>query len=431
MGNKTDDRAGALQMLDITASRSPSVTAKTFNSPPTPHTPVESNMIRPGDLNMLTPPSSPPRRAGRLDESNVDYELLPNLRSSVDVPRSLTYTTDGIIVCPYEIDLVKDNDNQAQTFGFGAWSNVFKGTCSVNLSISHGLMTPPARSIPSPPLMVAVKTPARKDAITILRNEALILSRLRELDSNEEHVAAFHGIIDNESSLVLAAHPLSLDDYIRSCAQKPLTTMTTDSMSSPVIGTASIWLDLADKLISTLNWMHNEALIVHGDIKPGNILLRPSRPTSSKRSTFDYQPLFIDFSSSQRLDTAAITSITLSAVTKEYTAPELLTVAVMKDPNSCATTASDVFSLAITLLVAATGDPMVYSGFSAMQRQMLATQGWGVLNNVQSSRVPRHGIVRRVLEKAVLKKDAGRISTTTWLDVVENTRKDMASSTKL
>lgn len=118
-------------------------------------------------------------------------------------------------------------------------------------------------------------------------------------------------------------------------------------------------------------------------------------------------------------------------MTKEYTAPELLTVAVMKDPNSCATTASDVFALAVTLLVAATGDPMVYTGYSAMHRQMLATQGWGVLNNVRSisSRVPRHGVVDRLLEKAVLKE--GRISTGAWIEMLEDAREDMRGQAKL
>lgn len=382
---------------------------------------------------MLTPPSSPPQEASHSSNQKVDYDSLEILRSSVEDPRPFTYTNEGIMVCPFDVDFVKDQNDRKQMFGFGAWSNVFKATYAVKTPTSHGLMTPPSRRIPTPPVLVAVKTPARKDAIAILRHEAQVLSSLRELDLNEKHVAAFHGMIDDESSLVLAAHPLSLEDHVRSCARAAQTTMTTDSMSSPVIGSAAMWLDLAGKLITTLAWMHNEALIVHGDIKPGNILLKPITDGSVDKSVFLYQPLFIDFSSSQRLYSTAITPNTLSAVTKEYTAPELLTVAVLKDPNSCATTASDVFALAVTLLVGATGDPMVYTGYSAMQRQMLATQGWGVLNNVRSlsPRVPRQGIVSKVLEKAVLKKDMGRISTSAWLSLVDNVKKDMVGPTKL
>ncbi|KAK5937667.1 hypothetical protein PMZ80_010288 [Knufia obscura] len=429
MVNKDFSRPGAPQSLNITTLRRPSVIARTFSSPPTPHTPSKTGFAR-TDLNMLTPPSSPPR-AGSSSELKVAYESLETLRSSVDTPRTSTYTSDGIISCPYDVGFVKDQNDRKQMFGYGAWSNVFKASCHAKAPASHGLLTPPCRST-APPLLVAVKTPARKDAMTILRHEAQILSRLRELDINEDHIAAFHGIIDDESSLVLAAHPLSLEDHIKTCARTAQTTTTTASISSPVFGSAAIWLDLADKLITTLDWMHNEASIVHGDIKPGNILLRPT-PERTDDNTFPYQPLFIDFSSSQRLDTTSITPNTLSAVTMEYTAPELLTVAVLKDPNSCATTASDVFSLAVTLLVAATGDPMVYTGYSGMQRQMLATQGWGVLNNVRSlsSRVPRQGIVSRVLEKAVLKKDMGRISTGAWIDLVKDARKDMAGQTKL
>ena len=294
-------------------------------------------------------------------------------------------------------------------------------------------MTPPSCGVPIPPLLVAVKTPARNDAITILRHEARTLSQLRELDPREDYVATFYGIIDDASSLVLGAHPLSLEDHIKSCARAAHMTVTPTNMSLPVVGTTAVWLDLADKLITALDWMHHEASIVHGDIKPGNILLKPITNGVFDNKSFSYQPLFIDFSSSQGLDTTAITPSTLSAVTKEYTAPELLTVAVMKDPNSCATTASDVFALAVTLLVAATGDPMVYTGYSPMHRQMLATQGWGVLNNVRASsmRIPRQGIINTVLEKAVLKKDMGRISTSAWKRLVEDAKKNMQGQTKL
>jgi len=382
---------------------------------------------------MLTPPSSPHQEARPSNTIKVDYNPLDTPRPSVDAARSPTYTNDGIIICPYEVDFVKDQNDRKQMFGYGAWSNVFKATCAVKTPTSYGLMTPPPRHLSTTSVLVAVKAPARKDATTILRHEATILSWISELDLHERHVATFHGIVDDESSLVLAAHPLSLEDHVRSCARAAQSAMTTDSMFSPVIGSALIWLDLADKLITTLDWMHNEASIVHGDIKPGNILLKPITDGSDDKSMFAFHPLFIDFSSSQRLDATAITPNTLSAVTKEYTAPELLTVAVLKDPNSCATTASDVFALAVTLLVGATGDPMVYTGYSAMQRQMLATQGWGVLNNVRSlsARVPRQGVVSKILEKAVLKKDMGRISTSDWLDLVDSAKKDMVGPTKL
>ncbi|RJE16899.1 Protein kinase domain-containing protein [Aspergillus sclerotialis] len=78
--------------------------------------------------------------------------------------------------------------------------------------------------------------------------------------------------------------------------------------------------------------------------------------------------------------------------------------------------------MAITLLVAATGQMLVYPG-SVFQRQAMATQGWMVLNYArnadQGSRVPRFGVVERVLERAVLKADMGRVSAREWLGIVE------------
>lgn len=380
---------------------------------------------------MLTPPSSPFRNTSPCTHRPQDVDLSEPFRSSVDVPRSYTYTDDGIIVCPYEVALVKDQKDRSQIFGHGAWSTVFKGTCYARSAAPFGLMTPPSQAMAPPPLLVAVKYPARKDAVTILRNEAKTLSRLQELDPNEQHIATFYGIIDKDSSIVMAAHPRSLKDHIRACAQNAAS-MPISHATSPVVGNTSIWLDLAEKLIDTLDWMHNDALIVHGDIKPGNILLRPVVHKVDPQTRLAFDPLFIDFSSSQRLDTQDITPNTLSAVTKEYTAPELLTVAVMKDPNSCATPASDVFSLAVTLVVAATGDPTVYTGCSAFQRQYFATQGTSILGNLRSfsNRLPRQGVVSRVLERAVLRKDLGRISTDAWKELVADMRKDIDGTAK-
>lgn len=405
----------------------PSMTMRTVSSPNLPQTPISKHVANTGSFNMLTPPASPPRKAGSSSDLRMDYDNLDDLRSSVEVQRTFTYSDDGIILCPFNVKYVAEHHDRKQVFGSGAWSTVFKGTCHPKQSFHYGLMTPPPQSVPIPPLLVAVKCPARKDAVTILRNEALILSRLCELDTDEKYVATFHGVIDDESALVLAAHPLSLDEHVRNCVTLAKLSVTTDSMISPVVGSATMWLDLAQNLITALDWMHNEAGVVHGDIKPGNILLRPNSD-SSANNKFPYHPLFIDFSSSQRLDNHEVTPNTLSAITKEYTAPELLSVSVLRDPRSCATTASDVFSLAVTLLVAATGDPMVYTGYSTMQRQMLATQGWAVIDNLRSlsSRVPRQGIVSRLLEKAVLKKDFGRISVRAWKQMVTGMESDVS-----
>lgn len=259
----------------------------------------------------------------------------------------------------------------------------------------------------------------------ILRNEAKILSHLHSLPDSSRYILPFHGIMA-DATLVLEAIPFSLEQHIRQRAVAASRNFSTSTMNAPVIGSTATWLQLAHRLVSALAWLHCEAGVVHGDIKPGNILLANMQEPEPGSNTLTFDPVFADFSSAQLLIADEPTPNTLSAVTREYTAPELLKASVLRDPTSTATTASDVFSLAVTLLVAATGQLLVYPG-SVFQRQVMATQGWMVLEHVrngeQGSRVPQMGVVQRVVERAVLKADMGRVSAREWLGIIESVAK--------
>lgn len=101
---------------------------------------------------------------------------------------------------------------------------------------------------------------------------------------------AFHGYDFSQSSLVLEAVPLSLETHAIAAAKAARLNLSTKNMFDPVVGTAE-WAQLATKLIDGLAFLHS-ARCVHGDIKPSNILLRPS-------STIPFpSPLYCDFSSS-------------------------------------------------------------------------------------------------------------------------------------
>ena len=364
---------------------------------------------------LATPISAPFIHLGSLP-SEANEAKLDLIGTNVTNPESPVeaYATE----CPFEIEYLKDERGRNAIFGTGAWSTVYKAiTHSRSTTFTASLTPPPSPTIVAPAL-VAVKKPARRDAIEILKNEARTISYLWRMPESQKYVVPFYGVVD-EATIVMGALPFSLEDHIRKCAMTASQNFSTSTMTNPVLGSSARWFDLAQKLIMALAWLHNEAQVVHGDIKPGNILLSQVRGFSND---ITFEPVFADFSSSQRLDHEQTTPNTLSAVTREYTAPELLSSKVLRDPESTATTASDVFSMALTLLVAATGQLLVYSG-SVFQRQAMATQGWMVLSHVRNgdggTRVPRCGIVERVLERAVLKADMGRVTAQQWLGLIE------------
>ena len=371
----------------------------------------------------LTPPLTPQqvRPSSLLGKGAASFkhaEKAPDCSNGpVQTIRVQSERTD-VLVCPFDVDLLPDQHGKDHVLGQGAWSNVYKATTHIRSPPMLGPPSPPASPTSPRPLIVAVKHPSRRDSEIIIWTEAKIFSHLYRVPGCADYIVPFYGFLNTSHSIVMEALPLSLEDHIRKCSMQAQASLTTWNMSEPVLGNIRIWLDLAHRLVSALSWLHDEAGVVHGDIKPGNLLLSPDTIASG----FPFRPVFIDFTSSQLLGSNELSQNTLSAVTREYTAPELLTSKVLQDPASAATKASDVFSLAVTLITAATGNTKVYPG-SVFQRQAMASQGWQALDFVRSgdqgARLPRHGIVDRVVERAVLKADMGRVSASRWLDLLD------------
>jgi len=300
---------------------------------------------------------------------------------------------------------------------------VYKASACDVIAPRFGLPSPASSPTSSPSRVLAVKTPLRRDANAILRDEALTLSHIVSVADHEDHVVPFYGFLASTSSLVMSAVPITLSSYVDDArARNPFSTRT---MFDPVVGMRA-WQSLAQSLIQSLAWLHEEADVVHGDVKPQNILLRPTteQREESSDNTFPFDPLFADFSSSYVLSFKEPSPNALSALTPQYTAPELLSALTKPDVSSIPTPATDVFSLAVTLIASATGDLRVYPAPSEMQRLYMAkSDGNRVLEHVrngpQGSRVPRRGMVEQIVEKAVLKNGMGRIDAGRWAEVVE------------
>jgi serine/threonine protein kinase len=324
------------------------------------------------------------------------------------------------------VEISRDAQDRPIEFGRGAWSIVYKARSKPCTSSLLAPSTPPSSPIVIGRVL-AVKAPLRRDARPVLQAEALTLTHLNLTTGYERHVVPFHGCLAESESLVLSAIPLALSTFIEDTADLARKKQTTATMFDPVQG-PDAWRDLARKLIRGLIWLHDTAGIVHGDIKPHNILLRPSASDSEfdNDEPFPYDPLFADFSSAVDLPTdgAPLPNDTTSraaiaAFTPPFTAPELLSLASLTSGDVAPTPASDVFSLAATLLAAATGDLLLYPGSSNLQRLAMAREGQQIIEFARSGtngyRVPRKGLVERILQPAVCKDMTQRITPPEWL----------------
>ncbi|KAJ5766908.1 uncharacterized protein N7511_004524 [Penicillium nucicola] len=369
----------------------------------------------------LTPPVTP------IAKRHQTPNPLDKLSQSLSAPRPNITTP---LYFTNDLELIHNGDSRPVEFGRGAWSIVYKArsTQQITTALANTPSTPPGSPV-SISRILAVKAPVRRDARAVLEAEAVTLTRLTLTPGHEPYIVPFHGQHNDLHGLVMTAIPLSLSTYIEdqadiARARQP----ATPTMFDPVQGTAS-YKALARKLIAGLNWLHQVAGMVHGDIKPHNILLRPvdaDENSDVASSAFPFEPLFADFSSAVEIpDDPAVpldtTRASMSAFTPPFTAPEMLASLTVANGDIAPTPASDVFSLAATLLAAATGDLLLYPGTSNMQRLAMARQGHQIVDLTRSGssghRVPRNGFVEKLVRPAVVKDPAMRISTRDWVDL--------------
>ncbi|KAI2720632.1 hypothetical protein CBS147332_3872 [Penicillium roqueforti] len=363
----------------------------------------------------LTPPVTPIAKERPPRSTPSPFQNLAKQTSiSKDNAGTLQFTDD--------LEICQDENNRPAEFGRGVWSIVYKAR-SLPRPQTNLPGTPPS-SPTSRSQVLAVKAPLRRDARPVLKAEASTLTRLTFTQGHEHYIVPFHGYSAELSALVMTAVPSSLALYIEEQSQLARTRKpATATMFDPVQGPAS-YQELARKLIAGLNWLHQVAGVVHGDIKPHNILLRPiDTDECSENPEFPYEPLFADFSATVDIPTADApldtTRASMPSFTPPFTAPEML--ASLTSTEMAPTPASDVFSLAATLLATATGDLLLYPNMNHRLRLEMARAGHQIVDFARSgmngSRVPRNGFVERIVKPAVVKDPAMRITTPDWVEL--------------
>ncbi|KAI9787061.1 MAG: hypothetical protein M1816_007732 [Peltula sp. TS41687] len=327
-------------------------------------------------------------------------------------------------------------------YGKGAWSVVYQGVYEKSPDMTRsksGLPSPPGSPSSVAGQFVAVKEPLPSqlgDTKSVVLKEAQILTYIQPFPfvdprkTFQEHVVTFLGFKPEDTAIVMEALPLTLSAFSLTrgkTAVQQRETISSLTKHEPVVG-AEQWLVLASKLIAGLEFLQ-ELKIVHGDIKPQNILLRRRKAGSSDvigDVNALLEPVYCDFSSAHVVQDGNEPE-PVSAITYTYTAPELLEAHRRsgednKPIHPISTYRSDVFALGATLLVPAIGQELYSQTSSTQQKLAMVRQGQpleGARCTDQAVRVMRGGLVDRAVRGAVAKKLEDRWNLDTWKAVVE------------
>lgn len=402
----------------------------------------------------LTPPSSPsqPQRKRRVsspsllepDAPALDMLDLNGTRSETDrqdegvgaaqpiQPEAKELTWKKTAPRPYlkRYELLGSMRAGFEEYGRGAWSTVYRAIeCHPGKILTP--LTPPL-SPPSSPKqtginrLLAVKAPSRGDAHPILQQEARILTYLHSFPGAATYLVPFHGYDQPLHSLIFSAVPLNLESHVKQAARAARSASpSTQTMFDPVVGVGE-WTHLAERLISGLGFLHSQSC-VHGDIKPANVLLHGSGGDST------ITPLFCDFSSSRVIasstapgeaDEDADDVEEVTAVTPDYTSPELLVGLHGRTPGARAITtrASDVFALGVTLLFAAIGESPYARARMEVQKLAMAREGRPMdfaRSGEGAGRVMMGKLVDRIVTMGVEKEASKRAEAKEWLSRTE------------
>ena len=384
-------------------------------------------------LDPLSPPVTPirprnkrsPLSAESIGLGSLEEEVLeaqskspPEVEEGVACSEPLwEATTPRLYTNRYKIQ--DTTSSQHAEYGRGVWSVVYRAH-EISTSLS-ALPTPPNSPVNSPPAkptpaVLAVKSPSRRDAHKILLHEARMLTYLHAFSASSRYLVPFHGYDVFTHSVVLDPLPLNLDRHAKVVATSSTrTNLCCQAAFDPVVGLAE-WSMLATQLVAGLYFLHAHDCI-HGDIKPANILLRQD-------VSGVLEPIYCDFSSSRHNRDPTPAEIT--ALTPDYSAPELLSSLTQPDIPTLPSFKADVYALGVTLLFVALGESPYACARLDMMKLGMAKEGRPLdfaRAGDQAARVRKGSCVERSLLGAV-RKEEQRWDAAGWVDEVKKVLRD-------
>ncbi|EME46244.1 kinase domain-containing protein [Dothistroma septosporum NZE10] len=341
---------------------------------------------------------------------------LSSERSSLDMDAQGVMTYD-FSKLDYELD-------RAKVLGEGLWSTVY---------LAEQKPTPPARRrgssllstqksprllrksrATSTPRLLAIKTPARQDARDIFQQEARMLTHLQRRVTASQYIVPFCGLDERNHSLVFEAIiGGSLEGLCGRMKQ-----MTEVARHLELI---ALFPGIAYDLINGLDFLHTNG-VVHADIKPGNILLDVSEHATEQKPVI--RARYIDFSAAFMPQTDVATD---AGGTWDYMSPEQMRI---QPEWNTPTSASDVWSLGITLLyILVGGSPYTAAcgGNNFMLRE--AIKSGDPLQFARMDPVPRKRLAacQDFVDccRQALKKDRdNRVTANVWVNWLEDWQLD-------
>lgn len=247
-----------------------------------------------------------------------------------------------------------------------------------------------------------------------------------------EHVVEFFGSETQNRALVMENSPVTMEDFATSIQMGQMFDETSHVMRNIQ--------EMSRHLIKGLEYLHSEK-IIHGDIKPSNILLRQKRrsrdsgigglekqPISNRNQSselvagrntmnFDLQPIYCDFSASRFDHPESIPNE--SAGTYDFMAPELFS---RSKPGNYTTFASDVYALGITLLYTILGKSPYEGAQNVFMQRAMAMAGTPLdFISMDNESVLRWEKAKfgPWIAKAIKAKASERCSAREWRDLVE------------